>query len=918
MKFKPTLGALIVALSLAGASLTGCFGGGEKKSSDDSQLTEKFFVSVPTNEEYTVSGLEAEGYVEGATVNFGITLTHPDDKAIRQVTATAGTNPVTVTATESGYTFRMPAHDVSIAITLRNIDRYALTYTGNANVDETITLELTLGNTPVAEDYVIAGKTAADQEKISVNGDKVTLLATGELTLVAKIQDEVKAELAITVSESLIMSIKDALDEAIVEAPFNGAGGASAAKSEAKTIAGQVLALSSYNLGCVQAILDDGTAAAVIQIAKNEADLDPVAIGDTIRVTTKFENYYGLLEGISQNATATSAPNIPQTDVIEINKTFTPKLATPENITSAQYDDYYTACAANGQKSGDNRTWNEIKNVNINVTFDSGTLFAIDGSAKKIDVKTSHDQGDSLDKVAGHKSTLTGFLLGVNSSSSKSNMIVMGQTGLAVESLSINEGESLSMFKNNEKQLTYTTVPTGSYGVETWVSSDPSIVTVENGLLRAVDSGEADVTLTINGQSASIHVTVSGEEIPATSVVLDKNTAEVEMGSTLTLVATTTPAVITDQAVWTSGDETIATVEDGVVTPVALGDTTITVTYREGVSASCTVTVKAKHGTTIEDPLTVAETMTIGKALPGVASQEVTTDIEYYTIGELTSITYAYNASSLNFSGMLGGQIELYKVGADESFGADLKAGAEIIVKGKIINYSNGYKIEYGQDASVQQYLSIVNGDLNKTVGDDPVQLTTATNFVGTITWASSETSIATVSETGLLTLVGAGATVITATVGTHVAKINVVVLSAGSVTASTTIAAYANANSWSNGTKYPTLSLDENITVTVTGGSNSGKYYTSGNEWRIYQTESPTIKVEGNDSDVTISFIKITYSIDKTGILLDADGNSVSSGTSITVGANSYTFGVGNSGTATNGQVKITAITVIYARVSA
>ena len=39
-----------------------------------------------------------------------------------------------------------------------------------------------------------------------------------------------------------------------------------------------------------------------------------------------------------------------------------------------------------------------------------------------------------------------------------------------------------------------------------------------------------------------------------------------------------------------------------------------------------------------------------------------------------------------------------------------------------------------------------------------------------------------------------------------------------------------------------------------------------------------------------------------------------VKSGTVVTVDAQSITFGVGNTGSATNGQVRITAIEVIYA----
>ena len=137
----------------------------------------------------------------------------------------------------------------------------------------------------------------------------------------------------------------------------------------------------------------------------------------------------------------------------------------------------------------------------------------------------------------------------------------------------------------------------------------------------------------------------------------------------------------------------------------------------------------------------------------------------------------------------------------------------------------------------------------------------------------------------------------------------------ASTVTVSNTIAALADANGWANSTKYASFTLDENITVSSTGTSNTGKYYTSGEQWRIYQTENPSVTVTA-DTGYTIVSVKITYSVDKTGVLT-LDGANVASGTVVSVNGSSITFGVGNTGTANNGQVRITAIEVVYAPVA-
>ena len=79
-----------------------------------------------------------------------------------------------------------------------------------------------------------------------------------------------------------------------------------------------------------------------------------------------------------------------------------------------------------------------------------------------------------------------------------------------------------------------------------------------------------------------------------TGVELDEEEISVEVGETATLVATVSPEDATDAVVtWTSSDETVATVSDeGVVTGVAPGEVTITVTTQDGgFTAECAVTV---------------------------------------------------------------------------------------------------------------------------------------------------------------------------------------------------------------------------------------------------------------------------------------------------------------------------------------
>lgn len=85
------------------------------------------------------------------------------------------------------------------------------------------------------------------------------------------------------------------------------------------------------------------------------------------------------------------------------------------------------------------------------------------------------------------------------------------------------------------------------------------------------------------------------EPTPETpSVTLDKETDAIAVDGETTLLATTVPATV--EVTWSSSDDTVATVEGGVVTGVAEGEAVITASITvDGVeyTDTCTVTVTA-------------------------------------------------------------------------------------------------------------------------------------------------------------------------------------------------------------------------------------------------------------------------------------------------------------------------------------
>ena len=170
------------------------------------------------------------------------------------------------------------------------------------------------------------------------------------------------------------------------------------------------------------------------------------------------------------------------------------------------------------------------------------------------------------------------------------NKKVVNVTGIILDHVSaeLTEGETVT--------LTATVSPDNATDkTVTWTSSDETVATVKDGVVTAIAAGKATITAKAGNYIAACGVTVKAKIIHATNISLDKVSAELTEGETVTLTATVSPDNATDNTVtWTSSDETVATVKDGVVTAIAAGKATITA-KTGNYTATCTVTVKAKE-----------------------------------------------------------------------------------------------------------------------------------------------------------------------------------------------------------------------------------------------------------------------------------------------------------------------------------
>lgn len=169
-----------------------------------------------------------------------------------------------------------------------------------------------------------------------------------------------------------------------------------------------------------------------------------------------------------------------------------------------------------------------------------------------------------------------------------SDVVLIPATGISLNQTTLN------ITSENPVTLTATLSPSDSTDTITWKSSNTSIAKVVGGVVTPIANGTCTITATAtSGVSAtcSVSVTAFSEPIPATGITLSQTEYEILDTNPITLTATLEPSDSTDTIVWSSNDESIATVENGVVTPIGNGTCIITATASSGVSATCSVVV---------------------------------------------------------------------------------------------------------------------------------------------------------------------------------------------------------------------------------------------------------------------------------------------------------------------------------------
>ena len=304
---------------------------------------------------------------------------------------------------------------------------------------------------------------------------------------------------------------------------------------------------------------------------------------------------------------------------------------------------------------------------------------------------------------------------------------VMGETtyGITANNLTINGGK-LDILKPtvgikansitvNGGTTTIQSVNTGIYGPTTIQDGKISIESSEKSIDGTVTiAPHDDKTIDYVPDKESIHastvlpwepITLQLEDtrfsaesydlemINVGALVLDLEHLTLQVGSTHQLHVIIAPPNATDKRIdWTSSDETIATVsDDGIVTAMAAGEATITVTSKDGQhSASCSVTVY--------DPTSITQ------------------HPQSTTVNEGETVTFSVEASGTDLSY----QWQQQSNGGDEWLN----------IKGET---TNSYTFIASTQMDGSQYRCQITNLAGETANSEPAQLTVNTLYTITV-----------------------------------------------------------------------------------------------------------------------------------------------------------------------------------------
>lgn len=292
-----------------------------------------------------------------------------------------------------------------------------------------------------------------------------------------------------------------------------------------------------------------------------------------------------------------------------------------------------------------------------------------------------------------------------------------------------------------------------------WASSDTTVATVVAGALHAVKTGTALVIAAVDGVSDTTTATVTAAPAVVDSVVVDPGAASLIVDQSLTLTAqavdSTGTAVANRNVGWATADAAIATITaDGVVTGIATGHTVVRATA-DGNITSVDVTVSPEPPipvatvTVTPSPASVREGATL--QLSAVTADSSGATLPGRTVTWATSNDHVAKVSASGLvTAVAAGTATVTANSEGQTGTSTVQVTPSVVPVASVTMSVTTASLTAGE--SVQLVAVPKDGSGNTLTGR-------------TITWATSNGAVATVSGSGLVHAVAAGQAAVTATV---------------------------------------------------------------------------------------------------------------------------------------------------------
>lgn len=345
--------------------------------------------------------------------------------------------------------------------------------------------------------------------------------------------------------------------------------------------------------------------------------------------------------------------------------------------------------------------------------------------------------------------------------------------------------KKIDLSKEDAREFTLTASLSDNSPVSSvdWVSSDEGVAKVENGKVTILAPGVTKITATVDGYaSSSCKVTVvnsSNITLDHSKVVLDlakKNT------STITLQAFLPEGVEEGKTItWTSDDESVATVSDGKIIAHKVGTCNITASI-DSYQAVCAVTVKD----TREQVLSLSES---AKELDLNGNKQFT--LTYTLPSGLDGSAVVWTSSDEKVCSVDNGKVTALSVG-------------KTTITAAIQNYRGSCEVTVVDSSTKTLSLSSTSKELD-LAGEKEFDLTfeRPEGVDGTATYSSSAEDVCSVDQTGKVTALKEGTSVITVTLSNYQGTCQVTVINSQKeevfydVTTGKNDAVLANRNTW-------------------------------------------------------------------------------------------------------------------------